>query len=83
MEEKTLSALSNEELLKEAKKLRTTAIVDAVLIGLLAGIVAYSIINKSFGILMLIPIYLGYKLINKPKHQKKEVEALLKERNLK
>jgi Na+-transporting methylmalonyl-CoA/oxaloacetate decarboxylase beta subunit len=83
MESKKLSEFTDQELLAEAKKIKTTAIIDAVLIGFLVGVVFYSIVNKSFGILMLIPIYLGYKLINKPKHHKKDVEALLKERNLK
>jgi hypothetical protein len=83
METKKLAELTDQELLSEAKKMKTTAIIDAVIIGFLAGIVAFSIYNKSFGILMLIPIYLGYKIINKPKHNKQEIEALLKERNLK
>lgn len=83
MEPKKLAELTDRELLNEAKKAKTTAIIDAVLIGFLAGIIVFSIVKKSFGMLMLIPIYLGYKIINKPKHNKQEIEALLKERNLK
>lgn len=83
MEPRKLSDLTDQELLAEAKKIKSTAIIDACLIGFLIGVVFYSIINKSFGFLMLIPIFLAYKLINKPKHNKQELETLLKERNLK
>ncbi|TCC89200.1 FUSC family protein [Pedobacter frigiditerrae] len=83
MIKKPLSALTDQELLQEAKKRKSTAIIDAVLIGFLIGVVFYSIVKSSFGFLMLIPIFLAYKLINKPKHDNKELEALLKERNLK
>jgi len=83
MEPKNLSALTDEELLQEAKKIKTDAIINAVCIGFLVGIVFYSVVNKSFGFLTLIPLYFAYKLFNKPKIDSKELEKLLKERNLK
>lgn len=83
MNHKPLSELTDQELLQEVKKRKSTTIIDAVLIGFLIGVVFYSIIKSSFGFLMLIPLFLAYKLINKPKYDNKELEALLKERNLK
>lgn len=83
MELKNLSELTDEQLLQEAKKVKSTAIIDAVLIGFLIGVVFCSVIFKSFSFLMLLPVYLAYKLINKPKYKKGELEAILRERNLK
>lgn len=83
MTTKELAQLTDEELLKEAKKVRSDKIITAALIGFLAGIIVYSVVKKSFGFLMLIPIVFAYKLINKPKYNSKELEELLKERGLK
>lgn len=85
MKEKELSELTDQELLQEAKQLKSTSVINAVLIGFLIGIVFYSIVNKSLGFLTLaIPLFLVYKLVKDPKNKRmKEVENLLKERNLK
>jgi len=77
-----LSELSDQELLAEAKKNKSTNIINAFIIGFLIAVVAYSIIVNSFGFLMLIPLFIIYKILNKPKNDK-ELEKLLKERNLK
>ena len=78
-----LSQLSNEELLKEAKKIKSESVTDAIIIGFLIGIIIYSVVNKSVGMLTLIPVYFAYKLTKKPRYKKEELTALLKERNLK
>ena len=84
MDTRDLSQLTDQELLEEAKKLRSFSLTNAVLIGFLVGIVVYSIINSTFGFLMLLPLYLAHRLINDPRNKKvKEVELLLKQRNLK
>jgi riboflavin transporter FmnP len=84
MDTRDLSQLTDQELLEEAKKLRSFSVTNAVLIGFLVGIVVYSIINSTFGFLMLLPLYLAHRLINDPRNKKvKEVELLLKQRNLK
>lgn len=82
MEQKKLSELTDQELLQQAKKVKTNAIITAVLIGFLIGIVVYSVANTGWGFFALIPLIFAYKLINKPKEQA-ELERLLKERNLK
>jgi hypothetical protein len=83
MEAKKLPELDDEELLLLAKKMKRDTIYNALIIGFLMGIIVFSIFNRTFGLLMIIPIYLVYKLINKPKYDKNELEKLLKERNSK
>lgn len=82
MNQKELSTLTDEALLQEVKKSRTTVIFDAVIIGFLVGISVFSIVKKGFGLLSLLPlIYIPIATRNR-KHQK-ALEKLLKERNLK
>lgn len=83
MKQKKISELTDQELLKEAKKMKLTSITNAVLIGFLIGIVIYSIMKNSLGFFTLIPLFFAYKLINISKYNNKELEKLLKERNLK
>ncbi len=50
--------------------------------GFLVGIVIYSIVANNFGFFTLIPLFFAYKLITNSK-KNKDLEKLLKERNLK
>ncbi|MBI3220095.1 MAG: FUSC family protein [Bacteroidetes bacterium] len=84
MTDKNLSELTNQELLEEAKKMKSFSINNALFIGFSAGIVFYSIAKNSWGMLTFIPLYFIYKMVNDPKNKRsKEVEKLLKDRNLK
>lgn len=84
MADKEYSAFTNQELLDEAKKLKPYTILNAFLIGFLAGIILFSIYYSTYGIALLIPLFLIYKFVNDPKNQKmKELKKILKERNLK
>lgn len=83
MKEKNLSELTDQELLQEAKKMKSTSLINALLIGFLLGVVFYSVVKNSLGFLTLIPLYFAYKLANNSKYSNKELEDLLKERNLK
>ena len=83
MEKKNLSELTDQELLQEAKQMKSTSITNAVLIGFLIGIIFYSIAKNSIGFFTLIPLFLAYKLLNNSKYNRKELENILKERNLK
>lgn len=80
---KKLSELTDEELLKEAKRMKSTSIMNALFIGVLIGIVFYSVVKNSFGFLTLIPLFIAYKLINSSKVDRQALENILKERNLK
>ena len=64
MTQKELSELTDQELLDEAKKMKSTSITNAAFIGFLIGIVIYSIVKNSWGIVTLIPLFFAYKLIN-------------------
>jgi uncharacterized protein YqhQ len=83
MEHKTLSSLTDQELLQEAKKQKSKAITNALFIGVLIGIVCFSVFKSGFGLFTLIPLFVAYKLINKPKYDTRELDELLKERKLK
>ncbi|MEM6720533.1 MAG: hypothetical protein AAF611_14495 [Bacteroidota bacterium] len=89
MEKKKLSELTNAELLVEKEKLKKSKITHAVLIGFLAGILIFGIVGWSlssekqvgFLIPMLILVLFIYKLF-KNSDKNKDLEAILKERNL-
>lgn len=84
MEQKEYTQMTDEELLYEAKKMKSFSITNALLIGFLAGVIFYSFAKNSWGMLTLIPLYFIYKLTNNPKNKKvKELQSLFKERNLK
>jgi len=81
MKQKELSELTDQELLDEAKKMKSSSIVHALVIGIMVGVVAYSIIKNTWGLLTLIPLFFIYKL-TRNSNKNKELNKLLKERNL-
>ena len=81
--EKKLSEFTDQELLQEAKKRKSAAITNAILIGFLIGVVFFSVMKNSLGFLTLIPLFFAYKLTNNSKYNNQELENLLKERGLK
>ncbi len=78
MKQKELSELTDQELLEESKKMKSTSITNAVFIGIMIGIVIYS----TLGFFMLIPLFFAFKIFDNSKNNK-ALEKLLKERNLK
>jgi hypothetical protein len=82
MTQKVLSELTNQQLLEESKKTKLSPITNAFFIGFLIGIVVFSVVKNSYGMLTLIPLYFIYKLVKESKRDK-ALEELLKERNLK
>ena len=84
MSKKQLKELTDKELLNEAKKIKSTQIIDATLIGVLFGVLIYSITVGNFNpFFALILLYAIYKIANKDNYKKIAIENLLKERNLK
>jgi len=81
MKQEELSELTDQELLDEAKKMKSASILHAVLIGFMIGIVIYSIWVNSIGLFTLIPLYFIFKVFHNPKKDK-ALKKLLKERNL-
>lgn len=82
MTQKELSELTDKELLEEAKKMKSTSITNALLIGFMVGIIIYSIMVNTIGFLTLIPLYFVFKIFNNSKKYE-DLKNLLKERNLK
>ena len=80
-----LSELSDQELLVEAKKMKSSAIIYAFFIGFLIGIVIFSLWMNSIGFFTLIPLYFAYKLFTNSEYKKAEeaMKEALNERNLK
>ena len=81
MKQKELSELTDQELLEEAKKMKSASITNAVFIGMMIGIVIFSIVKNSIGFFTLIPLLFAYKAFDKSKNNK-ALEKILKERNL-
>lgn len=82
MNQNDLSQISDKELLEKAKIEKPSPIIDAFLIGTLVGIIIYSLVASTWGLVTLVPVFIIYALLKKPK----KYEALkveLKKRNLK
>jgi hypothetical protein len=81
MSQEELSQLSDEELLEAAKANKPSPMIDAFFIGFLAGIIVFSVVANAWGFFTLIPLFLIYLFLKKPK-QYEALKKELKERNL-
>ena len=81
MDQKELAELTDQELLAEAKKMKSSAILHAMLIGFMVGVIIYSVAKNTWGLLTLIPLFFIYRLTRKSKRNE-TLKQLLKERNL-
>lgn len=78
MKPEDFSSLSDEELIEYAKQNKPSPIIDAFFIGFLIGIILFGVFSNSLGFLSLIPLFLIYLFLKKPKRYqalKKEMEA--------
>ncbi len=75
MNEKELTQLSDQELLDLAKSNKPSPLFDAFFIGFLVGIIIYGVAANAWGFFTLIPLFLIYVFLKKPK----KYEALKKE----
>lgn len=82
MNQNELYKLTDQELLEEEKKMRISPLIDATFIGFLIGIVIYSVVKNTWGLVTLVPLFLVYMLLKKSKRNE-EIIKLLKDRNLK
>jgi riboflavin transporter FmnP len=78
-----LTDLTIEELNQAMQKKKSRSILNAILVGFLIGIVIYSIVKNTLGLVTLIPLFLAYKIINNSKTNDKDLDAELQSRNLK
>lgn len=80
MTKKNRTEFTDDELVDEAKKMKSFSLTNAVFIGFLVGIVFYSVVKNRWGMLTLIPLYLIYKMVNDPKNKRsKDLENIIKE----
>jgi riboflavin transporter FmnP len=78
-----LTDLTIEKLNQAMQKKKSRSILNAILVGFLIGIVIYSIVKNTLGLVTLIPLFLAYKIINNSKTNDKDLDAELQSRNLK
>ncbi|XHR94540.1 hypothetical protein ACFJIV_30415 [Mucilaginibacter sp. UC70_90] len=82
MKQKELTELTNDELLQEAKKIKSGKLMDAVIFGFLIGVSVYSVARNGFGLLSFLPlVYIPIAARNRARN--KEIERLVTERGLK
>lgn len=76
-----LSKLTDEQLLEASKNFKPSPYIDAFFIGFLVGIIIYGFASNAWGFLIIIPLFLIYLFLKKPK-QYEAVQKELKARNL-
>lgn len=81
MNQNELSQLPDKALLELKNNSKPKPIIDAFFIGFLVGIIIYSASANSWGFLTLIPLYLIYIFLQKPKKYQ-ALKNELKKRNL-
>ena len=81
MKKEELTNLTDNELLTRWKKLKTTKIYDATIVGFLIGVAIYSTVVNGFGLLTFLPLaYLPVAAKNKKNIE--GVKKLMESRNL-
>lgn len=86
MDSGNLAGLSDQELLKKLKNVKTYKLIDAVLIGVGIGAVIYSAIKNGFTFFTFFPllfVFIITKSLTKHKISEKEIQRELNSRNLK
>lgn len=84
LDQNNFSELSNEQLLEEEKKLKSSMMLNAFFVGFLSAIIAYSIVKNTFGLVSIIPLYFVYRLLKSNQNKKAgAINIILKERGLK
>lgn len=81
MTENELTQYTDKELLEMAKRNKPSPIVDAFFIGFLVGIIIYSVASNAWGFITLLPLFLIYIFLKKPKKYE-ALQSELKKRNL-
>jgi hypothetical protein len=76
-----LSQLSDQELLEAAKNNKPSPIFDAFFIGFLVGIIIFSVVASTWGLVSILPLFLIYIFLKKPK-QYEDLKKELAKRNL-
>ena len=67
--EKEFTEQSDQELSQKTKKKKSANLLNALLIGVMIGIIIYSISKNGFGFFILIPLFFIYKMMNNPRNK--------------
>ncbi|MBK7567134.1 MAG: FUSC family protein [Bacteroidetes bacterium] len=67
MNEKSMPEFSDQESIEQKKRIKQSSLLDAFFIGFLVGIIIFSVIASTSGLLTLIPLYLVYRLLKNRK----------------
>ncbi|WP_426480154.1 hypothetical protein [Chryseobacterium sp. R2ACT005] len=81
--EKDLSQLTNQELIGKKRAIETRNTVNAVILGVLAGIAIYSTITHGLGLMTFLPIIFAFFVANSWNKDKKALKKEIEFRNLK
>ncbi|CAH0247213.1 hypothetical protein SRABI04_03132 [Chryseobacterium sp. Bi04] len=80
--EKEISELTDQELLEKIKKKKSNDITNAVILGFLIGIAAYSTVKHGLVLFTFLPLLFAVFAANKWRKDKKALEEEFKSRNL-
>lgn len=86
MDSGNLAGLSDQELLKKLKNVKTYKLIDAVIVGATIGVVIYSMVKNGFGFFTFFPLLLAFLIARNSANNKileKEIQRELNSRNLK
>ncbi|MEP1152126.1 MAG: FUSC family protein [Balneola sp.] len=81
MNPKEFPQLTDKELLEVAENNKPSPIIDAFFIGFLIGIIIYSVVANAWGFITLLPLFLIYVFLKKPKKYE-ALKSELKKRDL-
>lgn len=82
MTKEELSKLTDDQLRLKAKILKSSSIWSAFVIGLMIGIIVFSVVVNSYGFFTLIPLYFIYKIAKGSKNND-ALKEVLKEKGIK
>ncbi|MBF8457979.1 FUSC family protein [Kaistella sp. G5-32] len=80
MKQKEPSEMTAEELLIELQKIKSTNVINALLVGVMIGVAIYSTVRNGFGILTAFPLFF-IPMFAKKWSYKKALEKESKERD--
>ena len=81
MKLENLTELSDLELSQRLKKIKTSKIVDVVIIGFTVGIAVYSLVKNGVGFFTFFPLVLGYLVVRNSKNNQLLITEIEKEIN--
>lgn len=81
MKNKEIAEMTNEELLLELQKIKSTNTINAVLVGVMVGIAIYSTVRNGLGILTFFPLFF-IPMFTKKWAVQKALKTQIKERNI-